>query len=107
WSAPIQVNDDATASTQFLPKISLDPTTGDLAVTWHDAREDLGDLGPDDTDGIPDDDAELWGAFSTDGAATFSSNMRISAGVSNATDSGNGIDYGDYIGLSFYGGLAH
>jgi len=107
WSAPIQVNDDATASTQFLPKISLDPTTGDLAVTWHDAREDLGDLGPGDTDGIPDDDAELWGAFSTDGAATFSSNMRISAGVSNATDSGNGIDYGDYIGLSFYGGIAH
>jgi hypothetical protein len=107
WSAPVKVNDDVTTSTQFLPKIALDPTTGNLAVAWHDARQDLGDHGPGDTDGIPDDDAELWGAFSTDGGSTFSSNVRISAGVSNATDSGNSIDYGDYIGLCFFGGIAH
>ena len=107
WSAPVRVNDDATSNSQFLPKVSLDPTTGNLAVTWHDAREDLGDHGPGDTDGVPNDDAELWGAFSTDGGATFSPNVRISAGVSNATDSGNSIDYGDYIGLSFYAGIAH
>ncbi len=107
WSAPVKVNDDATASSQFLPKIALDPTTGNLAVAWHDARQDLGDHGPGDTDGVPNDDAELWGAFSSNGGASFSTNVRISAGVSNATDSGNSIDYGDYIGLSFYGGVAY
>jgi hypothetical protein len=67
----------------------------------------LGDHGPGDTDGIPNDDAELWGTFSVNGGASFSANVRISAGVSNATDSGNGIDYGDYIGLCFFGGIAH
>jgi hypothetical protein len=106
WSGPVKVNDDATASSQFLPKMSLDPTTGNLAVAWHDARQDLGDHGPGDTDGIPNDDAELWGTFSVNGGASFSANVRISAGVSNATDSGNGIDYGDYIGLCFFGGIA-
>ena len=29
WSAGLRVNDDRTTNSQFLPKISLDPTTGD------------------------------------------------------------------------------
>jgi hypothetical protein len=107
WSAPVRVNDDHTANSQFLPKISLDPTTGDIAVAWYDSRNDLGTGGPGDTDGIPNDDAQLWGAFSTDGAASFTPNIQISAGTSNSHDSGNGIDYCDYSGLSFYGGIAH
>jgi hypothetical protein len=107
WSAGVRVNDDATANSQFLPKISLDPTTGNLAVAWHDSRADLGTGGPGDTDGVPDDDAQLWGAFSTDGGTTFTANRQISAGTSNSHDSGNSIDYGDYIGLAFYGGVAH
>jgi hypothetical protein len=107
WSAPVRVNDDATTNSQFLPKISLDPTTGYLAVVWYDARNDLGSGGPGDTDGVPNDDAQFWGAFSTDGARSFTSNSQISAGTSNAHDSGNGIDYGDYSGLSFVAGIAH
>src|SRR5439155_330844 len=107
WSQGVRVNDDHTANSQFLPKISLDPTTGNLAVAWHDARADLGAGGAGDTDGVPNDDAQLWGAFSTDGGASFGPNLQISAGTSNSHDSGNGIDYGDYIGLSFYGGVAH
>jgi hypothetical protein len=107
WSPAIRVNDDNTASTQFLPKISLDPTTGSLAVGWYDSRNDLGTGGPGDTDGLPDDDAQFWGAFSTNGGASFTRNIQISAGTSNSHDSGNGIDYGDYSGLSFYGGTAH
>jgi hypothetical protein len=31
----------------------------------------------------------------------------VSAGTSNSHVSGNGIDYGDYDGLSFYAGVAH
>ncbi len=107
WSAPVRVNDDNTTNSQFLPKISLDPTTGNLAVVWHDSRNDLGAGGPGDTDGVPNDDAQFWGAFSTDGGQTFTKNIQISAGTSNSHDSGNAIDYGDYTGLSFYGGIAH
>jgi hypothetical protein len=107
WSAEAQVNDDHTANSQFLPKISLDPTSGDIAVVWYDSRNDLGAGGPGDTDGVPNDDAQLWGAFSTNGGTSFTRNIQISAGTSNAHDSGNGIDYGDYTGLSFFGGTAH
>jgi hypothetical protein len=107
WSSGVRVNDDKTRNSQFLPKISLDPTSGNLAVTWYDARADLGTGGPGDTDGVPNTDAQFWGAFSTDGGRSFTPNFQISAGTSNSHDSHNGIDYGDYSGLSFYGGYAH
>ena len=107
WSSGVRVNDDNTKNSQFLPKIALDPTTGNVAVVWYDSRNDLGAGGPGDTDGIPNTDAQFWGAFSTDGGLTFTKNIQISAGTSNAHASANGIDYGDYSGLSFYGGIAH
>lgn len=107
WSNGVRVNDDKTTNSQFLPKISLDQTTGNIAVVWYDSRADLGTGGPGDTDGIPNDDAQFWGAFSTDGGLSFTPNIQISAGTSNSHDSGNGIDYGDYTGLSFFGGVAH
>lgn len=107
WSNAVRVNDDHTTNSQFMPKISLDQTTGNLAVVWYDSRADLGAGGPGDTDGIPNDDAQFWGAFSTDGGISFTPNIQISAGTSNSHVSGNHIDYGDYTGLSFYGGVAH
>src|SRR6266851_5369819 len=107
WSSGVRVNDDSTVNSQFLPKISLDPTTGNLAAVWYDSRRDLGAGGAGDTDGIANDDAQFWGAFSTNAGVSFGANLQISAGTSNAADSGNGIDYGDYTGLSFYGGVAH
>jgi hypothetical protein len=107
WSTPVRVNDDTTTNSQFLPKISLDPTSGNIAVVWYDSRNDLGDGGPGDTDGVPNDDAQLWGAFGTDGGASFTPNVQISAGTSNSHDSGNFIDYGDYTGLAFFGSVAH
>ena len=106
WSAPVRVNDDNTVNSQFLPKISLDPTSGHIAVVWYDSRNDLGTGGAGDTDGLANNDAQFWGAFSNDGQ-TFSSNIQISAGTSNSHDAQNHIDYGDYSGLSFYGGIAH
>jgi len=106
WSNPVRVNDDTGANSQFMPKISLDPTTGHIAVVWYDARNDLGLGGAGDTDGVPNNDAQFWGAFSSDGTS-FTPDVQISAGTSNSHDSGNGIDYGDYSGLSYYGGIAH
>src|SRR6184192_2278048 len=85
----------------------LKNNSDNLAVSWYDARNDLGAGGAGGTDGIPNDDAQVWGAFSTDGGQTFSRNIQISAGTSNSHDAHNGIDYGDYSGLSFYGGIAH
>ena len=107
WSSGVQVNDDQTTNSQFLPKIALDPTSGNLAVVWYDSRADNGAGGAGDTNGIANDDAQFWGAFSRNGGVTFTSNLQISAGTSNSHDSHNGIDYGDYSGLSFYGGVAH
>src|SRR5205823_9113438 len=81
WSTGVRVNDDATVNSQFLPKIALDPTSGKIAVAWYDARNDLGTGGAGDTDGVANDDAQFWGAFSADGQ-TFSSHLPISAGTS-------------------------
>jgi hypothetical protein len=106
WSAPRRVNDDTGTNTQFMSKIALDPTTGHVAVVWYDARNDLGTGGPGDTDGVPNTNAQFWGAFTTDGT-TFTPNIQISAGTSFVPAAHNGVDYGDYSGLAFYGGLAH
>ncbi|HXD10417.1 MAG TPA: sialidase family protein, partial [Anaerolineales bacterium] len=96
WSNGVRVNDDHTNNSQFMPKISLDQTTGNLAVVWYDSRADLGSGGTGDTNGIPNDDAQFWGSFSTDGGISFTANFQISAGTSNSHFSGNGIDYADY-----------
>ena len=45
-----------------------------------------------------------YGAVSRNGGSTFSANVRISAGASNGDDSNNGVEYGDYTGMSFFGG---
>ncbi len=105
WSTPVRVN-DVTTNAQFLPRIALDPTTGNLAFGWHDARNDLGDHGTGDTDGKANTDAMYYVTFSTDGGATFAPAVAASAGVSNAKAARNGIDFGDYTGLSFIGGVA-
>jgi hypothetical protein len=105
WSAPVRVN-DVTTNSQFLPRLALDPTTGNLAFGWHDARNDLGDHGPGDTDGKVNTDAMYYVTFSTDGGATFAPAAAASAGASNAKAAQNGIDYGDYSGLAFFGGVA-
>jgi hypothetical protein len=107
WSPGARVNDDLTVNSQFLPKISLDPTSGRIAAVWYDSRKDLGAGGAGDTDGVPNDDAQFFGSFSADGGASFTPNVQISAGTSNSHDSVNGIDYGDYVGLSYVGGVAH
>lgn len=96
WSAPVRVNNDAGANSQFLPHLSLDQATGALAVTWYDARNSPAN-----------ETAQYFGAFSTDGGATFGPNFQISAGTSNQANSIAALkktDYGDYTGNAFAGG---
>jgi len=105
WSTAVRVNDDPGTNSQFNPRMALDPTSGFVAVAWYDSRNDLGDHGPGDTNGHPNDDAMIYGSFTKDGGLTFAANRRISKGVSNSADSNNFIDYGDYEGLAYFGGV--
>jgi len=103
WSPSVRVNDDTTTTSQFNPRISLDPTSGNIAVAWYDARNDKGDHGPGDTNGAPNDDTTVYATISRDGGATFLPNRRISAGASNDNRAQSGVDYGDYSGFNYYG----
>ncbi len=101
WTPPVKLNDDSGTNSQFNPKLAIDQKTGKLAACWYDARNDLGTGGSGDTNGIPNDDAQHWCTYSTDGGATFVPNFQVSKGTSNAKDANNGIDYGDYGALDF------
>jgi hypothetical protein len=79
-----------------LPRISLDQSDGTIAVTWYDARNSA-----------LNNTAQYFGAFSSDGGATFGRNLQISAGTSNQADSVAVLkktDYGDYTGNAFVNG---
>jgi hypothetical protein len=111
WSAAVRINDDAGTNSQFLPRIALDQTTGNIAVSWYDSRNDTGMGGPGDTNGIANDDAQLFATFSTDGGATFAANLKVSTGTSNSAKSEppdgpccRPLGYGDYAGLAFHNG---
>lgn len=95
WSSAIRVNDDTPGNgkSQFLPRIALDQTTGNVAVSWYDCRNS-----PSNTT------AQFFGTVSTDGGATFLPNVQISSGTSNSNTANSGIDYGDYTGLAFEAG---
>ena len=107
WSAPLRVNDDSGTNSQFNPDIAVDQTTGHVAVSFYDARNDLGKDGSSDTDGVPNDDAQYWGAISTNGGTSFGPNVRISTGTSHVQSSGSSTDYGDYNGMAFQSGAFH
>jgi hypothetical protein len=107
WSEPVRVNDDTGRGSQFLPRIALDQTTGAVAIAWYDCRNDRGDHGRGDTDGIRNDDVALYEAVSSDGGLSFQPNARVGAAVSNSEASQNQLDFGDYEGLAFYAGELH
>jgi hypothetical protein len=63
WSAPIKLNTDGTARAQWAPSLAVSPT-GEVAVSWYDARNTTGNdyerfvrISPDDGQTFqPDDD---------------------------------------------------
>jgi hypothetical protein len=105
WTAPAPVEPEPNS--QFLPKIALDPTTGHVAISFHDASLDTGGGAPYDTDGKVNTDAMYAITFSSDGGATWSTPLMVSQAASNAARARNQVDYGDYSGLGFYAGTAH
>jgi Ca2+-binding RTX toxin-like protein len=97
WSSAVKVNDDGGSTSQFLPYLAVDSTTGNLIVTWYDARNDP----------VNDEDVQYWGAISEDGGATFTPNFQISEGSSFAGSVDDpSFEFGDYSWVDFTHGLA-
>jgi hypothetical protein len=104
WSPAVKLNNDGTVNSQYNPSIALDQSTGNVAVSWYDTRKDLGTGGSGDTDGVPNDDFQIWATFSTDGGATFAPNFQVSRGTSNAIAANTFFDVGDYTYDAFVSG---
>src|SRR6266508_4202578 len=104
WTPAIRLNDDTGTNSQGNPAIAVDPATGFVGVSWYDARNDLGNGGPGDTNGIPNDDVQIWATYSLDGGATFVQNFQVSEGTSNSADTESSFDFGDYTHAAFQSG---
>lgn len=109
WSNPVRVNDDTTLTSQILPNVAADDTTGDVAVGWYDARNDTAPGSAGDTDGVPNDDVEYFAALvkPLTYGVTVSPNLQVSTGATNAQSAQSGIDLGDYTAIDFHNGVVH
>ena len=104
WSNALRVNDDTDTNSQFNPRIAFDGRSAQVAVAWYDARNDKGDNGRGDTNGVSNDDIMIYSAVSKDGGNTFTRNRRLSLASSNDNKAKSGVDYGDYAGFAFFNG---
>ena len=109
WSAPVRVNSDTGLATQFLPRMAIDGPTGELYFAWYDTRNDAGAGSPGDSNGAPNDDAELFAARArpTPDGLTLGADAPVSQGSSNAVAADSSVDLGDYIGLAYHGGTLY
>ena len=113
FSTPVRVNDDNSGNSQFIPWLDVDQVTGNVAVGWYDARNDLGVGSTSDTDARANTDVEFFATVSADGGLSFAPNVRFSAGSSNsdtaapvsASRNFQRFDYGEYVGIAFTNGL--
>jgi hypothetical protein len=103
WTPAARLNDDSGSNSQVNPAIAVDQDTGFVGVSWYDARGDLGTGGPGDTNGIPNDDVQIWATYSTDSGDTFVPNFQVSEGTSNSNSAltGSGFNFGDYTHAAF------
>src|SRR5439155_19336518 len=101
WSAAKRVNTDRGKNSQFLPRIALDQSSGRVAMSWYDARNDKG-RGSGSTNGRVNDDAQMWRVVARPSATglTLGKKYRVSKGTFNGDRANNTIDLGDYQGLA-------
>lgn len=107
WSAPVRINDDDTIRSQFLPRVAVDPTSGLLAASWYDCRNDDGLGGAGDRLAGANNDVQFYASVSFDGGEHWAPNVRVSAGTSTESASPNPNDFADYTALTFYNGTFH
>jgi hypothetical protein len=114
WSDPVRLNDDATTTSQFLPRLAVDQLQGDVYVSWYDARNDP----------VNNQRVDVYLTSSPDGGQSWTANQRVTEHSSDESkaDPGfgkgpdeeegdnpkrDGNNYGEYAGLAVYGGIAH
>ena len=115
WSTAVQVNDDTTSNSQFLQSISVDQVTGELYLSWYDARNDLGttatNVASTNTDAKDNTEVQVFmsaSVYNAAGTLTFAPNKLVSAGVSNqARDTNNTQDFGGNGGISAHNGIVY
>jgi hypothetical protein len=106
WLKPaIQVNNDSSGMSQFLPRIAVDAASGSVSVCWYDCRESASQ-----DDYSKNREAQVYCSTAAPAASStanlqFVPNVRISDAPSMS--SGTGGEYGDYSGLTYGAGLAH
>jgi hypothetical protein len=95
WQTPVKINDQSSLNDQFFPRLVVDDTTGNLMIVYYDTVDDPGRLKTD-----------IWMQCSVDNGATWSQAVKITSSESDeaASNSDSGNQYGDYIGLTGYGG---
>ena len=106
WSPPVRVNDDSTVNSQFFPRIAVDAVTGNVAISWYDARNDTGVTGSGSKDLVANNDVQFYGVVGSPTAdgLQLSANVQITAGVSTTVTNNNPNDFGDYTGLAIFNG---
>ena len=100
WSDRIQINDDDTTTSQFMPRLVVDQTTGVIAAIWYDARDDVVNNGL----------VDIFTSVSHDSAASWSGNQRVTTARSNESVSNPFRDprnYLEYIGFSVHAGVGY
>lgn len=90
WSPRIRINDDAPGNGrhQFMPVIDIDPLSGTLYCVFYDRRLHT------------DNATDMYLAYSTDGGDTWTNTLISASSFTPAAT----VFFGDYIGLSAYGG---
>jgi hypothetical protein len=107
WSPPQRVNDDATAASQFFPRVVVDDASGAVAVGFYDCRDDDGSGTGGQRDTVANDEAHYYAAVGAPqgGVVSFAPNVRLSAAPSRAADADDPNDFGDYAGVDAFAGV--
>jgi hypothetical protein len=93
WAAPQMLNNQASLNDQSFSRLVVDETDGALMVTYSDTVNDTTRLSSD-----------IWAQFSVDDGVTWSAPIQITTAATNETTSASNFSYGDYSGLTGYGG---
>ncbi|MGH6876460.1 MAG: sialidase family protein, partial [Rhizomicrobium sp.] len=92
WTPPVAVAPKSDRHDQFMPWINVS-ATGLFGITWLDRRNDLENV-----------DYEAFGAWSSDGGKSFSTNLQLASAPSNPFDDGfDGRFMGAYTGNAWNG----
>jgi hypothetical protein len=100
WSVRTQINDDATTTSQFMPRLAIDQITGFVGLIWYDARNDT----------TNNQQVDVFISVSIDGGATWSANQQVTTAASDestANAARDGNNYGEYFGLIALDGAAY